>query len=141
MIRVIIADDEPLALLNMEKKLKEFDSVEVVKAFSTIKDLLDEAPTLDYHVAFLDVEMPGMDGLQIAQILKEWKKNVCIVFVTAYRDYAVQAFEINSLDYLLKPISKSRLEMTINRIHELFQLEIAPLLECNRMSTPLVSSA
>lgn len=125
MIRVIIADDEPLALLNMEKKLEEFDSVEVVKAFSTIKDLLDEAPTLDYQVAFLDVEMPGMDGLQVAQILKEWKKNVCIVFVTAYRDYAVQAFEINSLDYLLKPISKSRLEMTINRIHELFQLEIA----------------
>lgn len=123
MIRVIIADDEPLALLNMEKKLEEFDSVEVVKAYSTIHDLLDEAPTLDFHVAFLDVEMPGMNGLEIAQLLKKWKKDVRIVFVTAYRDYAVQAFEINSLDYLLKPISKSRLETTINRIQELFQIE------------------
>ncbi|MFJ7648714.1 response regulator [Lysinibacillus sp. NPDC097279] len=124
MIRVIIADDEPLALLNMEKKLEEFNSVEVVKAYSTINDLLDEAPTLDFHVAFLDVEMPGMNGLEVAQLLKKWKKNVLIVFVTAYRDYAVQAFEINTLDYLLKPISKSRLETTINRIHEFFQLEI-----------------
>ena len=123
-IRVIIVDDEPLALLNMEKQLAEFNSIEVVSAFSTIEDLLEVAPTLDFHVAFLDVEMPGMNGLEIAQLLKKWKKNVSIVFVTAYRDYAIEAFEINSLDYLLKPISKARLETTVNRIHELLQLEL-----------------
>ncbi|WP_241774601.1 MULTISPECIES: response regulator [Lysinibacillus] len=116
-------DDEPLALINMEKKLKEFNSIEVIKSFTTAKDLLAEGPSLDFQVAFLDVEMPGMNGLEIARLLKEWNKNVYIVFVTAYRDYAVQAFEIHSLDYLLKPISKARLETTINRIQELLHLE------------------
>jgi len=119
-------DDEPLALINMEKKLKEFNSIEVVKSFTTVKGLLTEGPSLDFQVAFLDVEMPGMNGLEIAQLLKEWNKNIYIVFVTAYRDYAVQAFEIHSTDYLLKPISKARLETTINRIQELLQLENKP---------------
>nr|WP_134022712.1 response regulator [Lysinibacillus xylanilyticus] len=123
MIRVIVMDDEPLALVNMEKKLKEFNSIEVIKSFTTAKDLLAEGPSLDFQVAFLDVEMPGMNGLEIARLLKEWNKNIFIVFVTAYRDYAVQAFEIHSIDYLLKPISKARLETTINRIQELLHLE------------------
>lgn len=116
-------DDEPLALVNMEKKLKEFNSIEVIKFFSTVKDLQAEGPSLDFQVAFLDVEMPGMNGLEIAQLLKKWNKNIFIVFVTAYRDYAIQAFEIHSIDYLLKPISKARLETTINRIQELLHLE------------------
>ncbi|MFJ5564703.1 response regulator [Lysinibacillus xylanilyticus] len=123
MIRVIVMDDEPLALVNMEKKLKEFNSIKVIKSFTTAKDLLAEGPSLDFQVAFLDVEMPGMNGLEIARLLKEWNKNIFIVFVTAYRDYAVQAFEIHSIDYLLKPISKARLETTINRIQELLHLE------------------
>lgn len=126
LIRAIVMDDEPLALINMEKKLKEFNSIEVVRSFTTVKDLLAVGPTLDFQVAFLDIEMPGMNGLEIAQLLKEWDKNIYIVFVTAYRDYAVQAFEIHSLDYLLKPISKARLETTINRIQELLHLENKP---------------
>ncbi|WP_236690883.1 response regulator [Lysinibacillus xylanilyticus] len=120
---MIVMEDEPLALVNMEKKLKEFNSIEVIKSFTTAKDLLAEGPSLDFQVAFLDVEMPGMNGLEIARLLKEWNKNIFIVFVTAYRDYAVQAFEIHSIDYLLKPISKARLETTINRIQELLHLE------------------
>ncbi|MFF2797399.1 response regulator [Lysinibacillus xylanilyticus] len=120
---MIVMDDEPLALVNMEKKLKEFNSIEVIKSYTTVKDLLAEGPSLDFQVAFLDVEMPGMNGLEIARLLKEWNKNIFIVFVTAYRDYAVQAFEIHSIDYLLKPISKARLETTINRIQELLHLE------------------
>lgn len=121
MIRVIIVDDEPLALVSMKKHLNEFDNIEVIRTFTTAKDVLKEGPTLDFQVAFLDVEMPGMSGLEVAQLLKTWDKNICIIFVTAYRDYAVQAFDVQSLDYLLKPVSKSRLEITINRIQKLFQ--------------------
>lgn len=125
MIRVIIVDDEPLALVNMKKHLNEFDNIEVIRTFTTAKDVLKEGPTLDFQVAFLDVEMPGMSGLEVAQLLKTWDKNICIIFVTAYRDYAVQAFDVQSLDYLLKPVSKSRLEMTINRIQKLFQKNLS----------------
>ncbi len=124
MIRVIVVDDEPLALVSMKKHLNEFDNIEVIRTFTTVKDVLKEGPTLDFQVAFLDVEMPGMSGLEVAQLLKTWDKNICIIFVTAYRDYAVQAFDVQSLDYLLKPISKSRLEMTISRIQNLFQKEL-----------------
>jgi len=123
LIRVIVMDDEPLALINMEKKLEEFDSIEVIKTFTTVKELMAEGPNLSFQVAFLDIEMPGMNGLEVAQLLQEWNPNIYIVFVTAYRDYAIQAFEIHSLDYLLKPISKARLETTINRIQALFHLE------------------
>jgi len=123
LIRVIVMDDEPLALINMEKKLEEFDSIEVIKTFTTVKELMAEGPNLSFQVAFLDIEMPGMNGLEVAQLLQEWNPNIFIVFVTAYRDYAIQAFEIHSLDYLLKPISKARLETTINRIQALFHLE------------------
>lgn len=125
MIRVIIVDDEPLALVSMKKHLNEFDNIEVIRTFTTAKDVLKEGPTLDFQVAFLDVEMPGMSGLEVAQLLKTWDKNICIIFVTAYRDYAVQAFDVQSLDYLLKPVSKSRLEITINRIQKLFQKNLS----------------
>jgi len=123
LIRVIVMDDEPLALINMEKKLEEFDSIEVIKTFTTVKELMAEGPNLSFQVAFLDIEMPGMNGLEVAHLLQEWNPNIYIVFVTAYRDYAIQAFEIHSLDYLLKPISKARLETTINRIQALFHQE------------------
>lgn len=125
MIRVIIVDDEPLALVSMKKHLNEFDNIEVIRTFTTAKDVLKEGPTLDFQVAFLDVEMPGMSGLEVAQLLKTWDKNICIIFVTAYRDYAVQAFDVQSLDYLLKPVSKSRLEITINRIQKLFKKNLS----------------
>lgn len=118
-------DDEPLALVSMKKHLNEFDNIEVIRTFTTAKDVLKEGPTLDFQVAFLDVEMPGMSGLEVAQLLKTWDKNICIIFVTAYRDYAVQAFDVQSLDYLLKPVSKSRLEITINRIQKLFQKNLS----------------
>ena len=123
MIRAILMDDEPLALLNMERKLNEFDSIEVVNTFSNATELLNERHSLDCQVAFLDVEMPGMNGLEIAKLLQTWNTNIHIVFVTAYRDYAVQAFDLQSIDYLLKPISKARLAKTIDRITERIQLE------------------
>ncbi|MFF6017332.1 response regulator [Lysinibacillus fusiformis] len=120
-------DDEPLALISMEKHLQKFDRIEVIKTFTSVKDLLTEGPSLDFQVAFLDVEMPSMNGLDIAELLKSWNDSLYIVFVTAYRDYAVQAFELHSIDYLLKPISTSRLATTIQRIEDLLQPKITSL--------------
>ncbi len=126
-IRAILVDDEPLALVSMNKYLQEFDRIEVIETFTSVKELLIEGPNLDFQVAFLDIEMPSMNGLEIAELLTSWNHSIYIVFVTAYRDYAVQAFELPSIDYLLKPASTSRLATTIYRIEELLHPKITSL--------------
>lgn len=122
MIRAILVDDEILALQHMKKKLGELGTVEVINTFPNAESFLSVMEQLDFQVAFLDIEMPGLDGLDLAKIIKEWNKDIYIVFVTANRDYAIQAFELQSLDYLLKPILKYRLEKTITRIEEQLQI-------------------
>lgn len=125
MIRAIVVDDEQLALRHLIKKLETIETVEVVSSFSNARDVLKEMKSLDFNVAFLDIELPGLSGLDLADLLKGWNQDVYIVFVTAYRDYAVQAFELHSIDYLMKPIMLERLEKTIFRIQE--QLEKQPV--------------
>lgn len=122
MIRAVLVDDEQLALQHMKKKLGELGTIEVIHTFSNAESFLIDMEQLDFQVIFLDIEMPGLNGLDLARIIKEWNKNIFIVFVTAYRDYAIQAFELHSIDYLLKPILKYRLEKTVIRIQEQLQL-------------------
>ena len=122
MIRAVLVDDEQLALQHMKKKLGELGTVEVISTFSNAESFLIDMEQLDFQVVFLDIEMPGLNGLDLARIIKEWNKEIYIVFVTAYRDYAIQAFELHSIDYLLKPILKYRLEKTVIRIQEQIQL-------------------
>lgn len=123
MIRAILIDDDWLALQQLKKRLSEFESVKVVTIFSNAEDFLIVMKQLDFQVVFLDIQMPGMSGLDLAKIIKDWKKDIYIVFVTAHRDYAIEAFELHSIDYLLKPILKHRLEKTITRIQEQMQLK------------------
>ncbi|MHC8517796.1 response regulator [Sporosarcina sp. ITBMC105] len=118
MIKAIIVDDEQLALRHLEKKLQHTGIVEVVATFSNATEVLKGMKHLQFDVAFLDIEMPGLSGLDLADLMNDWNKDIFIVFVTAYRDYAVQAFELHSIDYLLKPILLERLEKTTARIEE-----------------------
>lgn len=136
MIRAIVVDDEQLALRHMVKKLQSIMTVEVVGSFLNARDVLKEMNSLDFNVVFLDIEMPGLSGLDLADVINDWNKDIFIVFVTAYRDYAVQAFELHSIDYLLKPIMSERLEKTIFRIQE--QLEMQSL---QKTDEPLTSNA
>lgn len=122
MIRTILVDDERLALDLMEKKLNKIGGVEIVGKFSDPESVISEMKNLDFQVAFLDIEMTGISGLDLAEIIQEWKNDIHIVFVTAYRDYAIQAFELNSIDYLLKPVLEGRLKKTIDRIYEQLKL-------------------
>lgn len=118
MIRAIIVDDEPLALRHLEKQLVKTGRVDVVGKYSIATDVLKEMKHLEFDVAFLDIEMPGLSGLDLADLINDWNKEIGIVFVTAYREYAVQAFELESIDYLLKPIMLERLEKTTKRLQE-----------------------
>lgn len=113
-MNALIIDDEPLVRSHL-KKMLEAQSIEVVGDSSTATEGIALAEDLSPDIVFLDIQMPGMTGLQMAAALRSLDKAPFIVFVSAYGEYAVAAFEFNTLDYLLKPVSVERLALTLIR--------------------------
>ncbi|TMV47003.1 response regulator [Paenibacillus mesophilus] len=118
MIRAVLIDDEEHALDLLDIMLTDIGGVTVVGKFSRAADALDEMARLEADLAFLDIEMPGMNGLAAAERLLSVNPGLTIVFVTAYQHYAVNAFDLEAMDYLLKPVSKSRLLKALDRFHK-----------------------
>jgi len=118
-MKVLIVDDEPLALRRLERLLKEAGLQEILKAENAYeaKRILEINPDVD--AVFLDVRMPGKDGLKLAREILGERDDVFIVFQTAYDEYTLKAFEEGAIDYVLKPISKERLSKTIERLIKL----------------------
>ncbi|WP_342514560.1 response regulator [Sporosarcina sp. FSL K6-1522] len=116
MINAVLIDDEELTLQYMTSKLTKLGTINIIKTFTNAQDFLNDMKRLHFDVIFLDIEMPGMNGLELATRIHEWNPAIYIVFVTAHRDYAIQAFDLGSIDYLVKPILTPRLEKTIKRI-------------------------
>jgi two-component system LytT family response regulator len=117
MIRVLIADDEPPARDKLQRWLGEQQDLEVV---ARADDGLQAAAAIDRErpdVAFLDIQMPGLSGLEVAAQLEQATAPL-IVFVTAYDEHAVKAFDLNAVDYLLKPYDKERLLKSLTRVRE-----------------------
>jgi two-component system, LytTR family, response regulator len=115
MIRAIIIDDEELALNVLEILLMEIGGISVTAKFQSVLEAIEQAPTLQPELIFLDIEMPGMNGLAAGELLNQRCPNAEIIYVTAYHHYAIEAFETNAIGYLLKPVSKDRLHRTIDR--------------------------
>lgn len=118
MIRAIIVDDEQFALTTLKNKLTQFSNVQVVETYLGSEFNIDNLHNLQVDVIFLDIEMGKQDGLQFADLIHEKFPNIQIVFVTAHDEYAVKAFELESLDYLLKPVTTARMSKTIDRLIE-----------------------
>lgn len=112
-IKCVIIDDEPLAIKVVENHLKEFQNFKIIKTFNNPIEALPFLEKGEIDVLFLDINMPKMNGLEFAEIIKS-KTNV--VITTAYREYAVESFDLNVLDYLVKPIPFNRFLKTINKI-------------------------
>lgn len=112
-IKSVIIDDEPLAIKVVENHLKEFQNFEVISTFNNPIEALPLLEKGDVDVLFLDINMPKMNGLDFARTLNS-KTNV--VITTAYREYAVESYDLNVLDYLVKPIPFSRFLKTVNKI-------------------------
>ena len=106
-MRVLIVDDERLARQEMKKMLKEFVHIDVIGECSNAQEATKKIHDLRPDLIFLDIQMPGMNGFEMLEQLEYLPK---VVFVTAYDEYALKAFEVNALDYLLKPIEVPRLE-------------------------------
>jgi len=114
-MKAILLDDEPLSLAGMERLLRRY-GVDVRGSYVDPLAALREAPALGADVAFVDIELPGMSGLAAAERLQAACPALRIVFVTAYDQYAVDAFELNASDYLIKPVQPRRLEKTLERL-------------------------
>jgi DNA-binding LytR/AlgR family response regulator len=128
-LRFLAVDDEAPALNDLVRMLRASDTVgKVDSAMSgseALRRLNDSAE--DYHGLFIDVRMPDLDGIELAQILRRFASPPAIVFVSAYEDAAVRAFEVHALDYLVKPVSKQRLEEAVERIQSVSSIEVHEL--------------
>ncbi|MDP5210936.1 LytTR family DNA-binding domain-containing protein [Microbulbifer sp. 2205BS26-8] len=116
-LSAIIVDDEPLARRGLSLRLAQMPGVEVIAECSNGREALEQILTLKPDVAFVDIQMPGINGLQLVQQIP-MEQLPQVVFVTAYDQYAVKAFEINAVDYVLKPIEEERLELALSRVQE-----------------------
>lgn len=117
-MRVILVDDEPIALEMLELMLSVHDDIQVVGSFTQPFHALKEIEKLQPDVIFLDIEMGEFNGIEISERFLEQNSTIKIVFITAFSQYAIDAFEINAIDYLLKPIQEKRLSKTIKRLKD-----------------------
>ncbi|MBP2241579.1 two-component SAPR family response regulator [Cytobacillus eiseniae] len=117
-MNVILIDDEQLALNYLEYQLLEITDFHIIGKYTDSLDAIAAIEKNGVDIIFLDIHMPEIDGIELAEQLLEKKPHLKIIFVTAFDDYAVKAFELNALDYVLKPVSKERLLNTIKRIEQ-----------------------
>ncbi len=116
-MRVVLVDDEPLALGDLRWLLTQTGEVEIVGEASSGEDALQvmgREPVVD--CVFLDIQMSGIGGMELAELLAKFRRPPHIVFVTAHEEHALQAFEVNAVDYLTKPVDPVRLEAALARV-------------------------
>ena len=116
MIRALLVDDEAPARSELRYLLAAHPEVEVVGEAASAAEALKLAAAVPYDVVFLDVEMPGFSGLEAARLVHDRPNRPELVFVTAHEQYAVEAFAVEALDYLLKPVDPARLAQVVTRL-------------------------
>lgn len=114
-MRVLIVDDEPLARERLAALVGEIEGAEVVGHAGNGADLLEAAPALQPDVVLLDIRMPVMDGLEAARHLAALDTPPAVVFCTAYDEHALAAFDVDAIDYIVKPVRSERLRQALER--------------------------
>src|SRR4051794_4851509 len=111
MIRCIIVDDELPAIRYLQTLIYNLPEVEIVKSFNNAAKCINEIDKLDFNTCLLDIHMPGMNGLELARHLS----GKAIIFSTAFKEHAADAFDLNAVDYLRKPYQMERLKIAIEK--------------------------
>jgi two-component system, LytTR family, response regulator len=114
-IRTILVDDEKLAIQGLELRLQAFDDIEIVATCHNGREAIRKIKTLKPDLVFLDIQMPGFDGFSVVQGIMDIDPPL-FVFVTAYSEHAIKAFEAQAIDYLMKPVEPDRLADTMERV-------------------------
>jgi two-component system response regulator AlgR len=117
-LRVLIADDEPLAAERLQVLLSRAEDARLVGTASDGESAVSMAQALSPDVLLLDIAMPGLDGIEVARSLARQEPTPAVVFVTAFDQFAVAAFEVAAVDYLMKPVDPARLQRAIERARE-----------------------
>ena len=115
-LKCLLLDDELPGLMYLKMLCEQIPELEIVKTFNNPEKLLAEIPQLDFDLLISDIEMPGMDGLHLAGMLE----GKMVIFCTAYKDYAADAFNIDAIDYITKPVKPERLQKAISKALERF---------------------
>ncbi|MDE5417175.1 LytTR family DNA-binding domain-containing protein [Labilibaculum sp. DW002] len=114
-IKCLLLDDEPIAIRIIERHLESFPEMEIIGRFNFAPSAMSFLRSNEVDLIFSDIEMPQINGLQF---LKSLQHPPAVIFTTAYRNYAVEAFDLDVVDYLMKPISLERMARAINRYHD-----------------------
>jgi DNA-binding LytR/AlgR family response regulator len=117
-LRALIVDDEHAAREELRYLLRSFPEVEVVGEATQTSEALELIRNIDYDLCFLDIRMPGGTGLELVRELSKQRHRPAVIFTTAYPDHAVEAFELDAVDYLLKPFDEARLGHALEKVGE-----------------------
>ncbi|HWR45269.1 LytTR family DNA-binding domain-containing protein [Sporomusa sp.] len=118
-IRVMVVDDEEPSRSELRYLLEQFEDVEIIGEFISGEEASRAVLTLNPHLIFIDIEMPGLNGIQTAERVSTDTAMPLLVFATAHEEFAVKAFELNAVDYLLKPFSAKRITKSIEKVRGL----------------------
>ena len=114
-VKAIIVDDEELARKGLAMRLESFNDIEVVKEAKNAKEAMEAISIFEPDICFLDIQMPGFTGFDVLTRIDELPQ---IIFSTAYDQYALKAFEVHAVDYLLKPYTKDRFKVAVDRLFQ-----------------------
>ncbi|MFY8203941.1 MAG: LytR/AlgR family response regulator transcription factor, partial [Sediminibacterium sp.] len=128
-IKAIIIDDERLARNELKKLLEQYPDISIIDEASNVDEAVEKIDLSRPDLIFLDIQMPGKTGFDL---LAEIEKSPRVIFTTAYDEFALKAFEVNALDYLLKPIDPKRLADAIQKLQSEIALEQASLMGVSR---------
>jgi len=124
MIKAILVDDELFALKELQLQLESLPNIQIIGSFTNPLESFFNITMLNPDVVFLDIDMPEVSGIYLAEQIMTTHPQVKIIFVTAFDKYAINAFELNAVDYILKPFTLERIKKTISRLEEKIEKNI-----------------
>lgn len=123
-MKVLIVDDEPLARARLSKQVANIGEFDVVGEASNGQQAIEQVEALQPDVVLMDIRMPGMDGLEAGRHLSALEHPPAIIFTTAYGEYALQAFDVHAVDYLLKPVHEEKLLKALSAAKKLSRMQL-----------------